>query len=97
MTMQRTATWVKTATAEQIDTAHTAGELDEYLAVSNVAPPPGEVEPVNPEGRLIVQRGAQWVKAATAEQLAAAVDRGELAEYLGATVNELGNIISKGA
>ena len=42
---------------------------------------------------MSVQRDAVWVAAASAEQIVEAQRAGELVEYLGGTVNSLGNQI----
>ena len=42
---------------------------------------------------MVVQRDAEWVAAASAEQIVAAQRAGELISYLGGSVNSLGNQI----
>lgn len=96
MAVQRDASWVKSATPELISEALEAGELADYLAASTRdEPTEPDIEPVNPPGRLIQQRGSSWVRAATPQQISDAYDAGELAEYNGGTVNELGNPVDK--
>jgi hypothetical protein len=89
--LQRTAGWVSTATAQQISDAYRAGELAEYAATPNEDSRRAPIEPTNPDGRVVLQRGAAWVAAATPQQIVDAERNGELVEYLGGTVNELGN------
>jgi hypothetical protein len=94
VTAQRDAAWVKSAAPEELATAFDAGELTDLLSSTpTTQQASADFEPVNPPTRLIPQRGSAWVRSATPDQIAAADAAGELVEYQGGSVNDLGNAV----
>jgi len=59
--VQRDQAWVNTATADQIVTAQTAGELDQFLGIQTLGEPPAGREELK-----------EWLAAASPEQVTTA-------------------------
>jgi hypothetical protein len=85
---QRDAAWVRSATPDEVFTAHEAGELVDLIDTRN-SPAVEPVEQAIRDG----QKNMAWVKAARPDQVEAARDAGQLDDLLGVERNQAGNTV----